>query len=93
MDRRGVLQPSQKRGCPTTIKPSLMERIADYLVILDYESGRLLKIRLSEEDRRTASAFENAEAFVKSLSDKYGFSFKDSYWMSTETLDESSFNF
>lgn len=70
-----------------------MERIADYLVILDYQSGRLLKIRLSEEDRRTASACKDASSFVKTLSYKYGFSFKDSYWMSTETLDESSFNF
>lgn len=93
MDRRGVLQPSQKRGRPTTIKPSLMDRLAEFFVILDYESGRLLKIRLSEEDRRTASKCKDEESFVKCLSDKYGFSFKDSYWMSTETLDECSFNF
>lgn len=70
-----------------------MDRIADYLVILDFQSGRLLKIRLSEEDRKTASVCKDAETFVKTLSYKYAFSYKDSYWMSTETLEESSFNF
>ena len=63
----------------------------NYLILLDYSCGEVIKIKLSEEEQQIADQFENFEEFIYSIEEEYGFRLKDYCWMATETLVERSF--
>ena len=58
----------------------------NYIIILDYCSGSLNIIHLTEEEIAESGKYEDFESFLHTLEDKYGFRMKDICWMSTETL-------
>lgn len=60
---------------------------------MDYSTGSLIKIKLTEEEKKEFAATDDAESFVDELSVKYGFRMQDSYWMSVDVLQEYNYNF
>ena len=63
----------------------------EYIVLLDYANGEVIKIRLSDEDTILASEAENYEDFLRTLEDKYHFRLDDCCWMNTTKLRERSY--
>lgn len=59
---------------------------------MDYSTGSLIKIKLTEEEKKEFAATDDAESFVDELSVKYGFRMQDSYWMSVDVLQEYNYN-
>lgn len=58
-----------------------------YVLILDYCSGTLNIIELTDKELRESEHYENFESYLVTLEDRYGFSLSDSNWMATETLN------
>ena len=75
-------------GCPLCF---LIVRNMEYIVLLDYANGEVIKIRLSEEDTILANEVENYEDFLRTLEDKYHFRLDDCCWMNTAKLRERSY--
>lgn len=63
----------------------------EYIVLLDYANGEVIKIRLRDEDTILASEAENYEDFLRTLEDKYHFRLDNCCWMSTAYLKERSY--
>lgn len=63
----------------------------EYIVLLDYSVGEIIKIRLNEHDRMLADEAENYEDFLRTLESKYNFKLDDCYWMNTTHLSERSY--
>ena len=64
----------------------------NYIIVMDYSTGSLIKIKLTEEEKKEFAATDDAESFVDELSVKYGFRMQDSYWMSVDVLQEYNYN-
>lgn len=75
-------------GCPLCF---LIIKNMEYIVLLDYANGEVIKIRLSEEDTILANEAENYEDFLRTLEDKYHFRLDDCCWMNTAKLRERSY--
>ena len=75
-------------GCPLYF---LIVKNMEYIVLLDYANGEVIKIRLSEEDTILANEAENYEDFLRTLEDKYHFRLNDCCWMNTADLRERSY--
>ena len=75
-------------GCPLCF---LIVKNMEYIVLLDYANGEVIKIRLSEEDTILANEAENYEDFLRTLEDKYHFRLNDCCWMNTADLRERSY--
>ena len=60
----------------------------EYVVLLDYTDGEIIKIRLSEEETKLADEAEDYGEFLRTLEDKYHFRLEDCYWMGTAKLRE-----
>lgn len=58
-----------------------------YVLILDYCTGALSIIELTEEEINESYNYEDFESFLETLEDKYDFRLKDCSWMTTERLD------
>lgn len=54
-----------------------MKDIPNYIVVLDFCNGKVLKIKLSKEEKEYATRCDDFEEVVDLLSDKYGFSFSN----------------
>lgn len=54
---------------------------------MDYCSGALNIIQLTENELRESQKFKNYEDFLVTIENKYGFRLKDCYWMTTPTLE------
>ena len=68
-----------------------MTQIPNYIIVLDFVCHRVIKIKLSDEEKRLASSFDDLDVFVDTLSDKYHFSLSNSQWMSVDEYKEDSF--
>lgn len=65
----------------------------NYLIMLDYCTGHIIKIKLTEEEKSKSETYEDFEDFMRTeLQDKYQFSTKDVCWMTAEVLDERMYN-
>ena len=65
----------------------------NYLIMFDYCAGQIIKIKLTEEEKSKSETYEDFEDFMRTeLEDKYGFRTKDVCWMTTEKLDERTYN-
>lgn len=58
-----------------------------YVLILDYCTGALSIIELTEEEINESYNYEDFESFLETLEDKYDFRLKDCSWMTSERLD------
>lgn len=65
----------------------------NYLIILDYSCGELIKIKLTDEEKRQSDEHEDFESFLYTLEEKYKFKVSDCLWMTCETFSERIFNF
>lgn len=65
----------------------------NYIIVMDYSTGSLIKIKLTDKEREEFAATNDTESFVDGLSAKYGFRMQDSYWMSVNVLQEYNYNF
>ena len=66
---------------------------ANYLIMLDYCTGQIIKIKLTEEEKSKSETYKDFEDFMRTeLQDKYQFRTKDVCWMTCETLDERTYN-
>lgn len=63
----------------------------EYIILLDYTDGEVIKIRLSEQETVLANEAEDYEVFLRTLEDKYHFRLDDCCWMSTANLKERSY--
>ena len=63
----------------------------EYVVLLDYTDGEVIKIRLSEEEAILAEEAEDYGEFLRTLEDKYHLRLDDCCWMNTTNLKERSY--
>ena len=60
----------------------------EYIVLLDYTDGEVIKIRLSKQETILGNEAEDYEEFLRTLEEKYDFRLDNCCWMSTTTLKE-----
>lgn len=63
----------------------------NYIILLDYSSGEIIKIKLSDEEIQKSESYEDFETFLSTLEGKYNFRLQDCYWMPVEYLQERSY--
>lgn len=63
-----------------------------YVIIMDFSTGGLIKIRLTDEELRESEKYEDFSEYLTTLEDKYDFRIKDCLYMTTETLFERNYN-
>ena len=63
----------------------------NYLILLDYSVGELIKIRLTEQEKIESESYEDFEEFIYTLEDKYNFRLSNCSWMCCEVLSERSY--
>ena len=63
----------------------------EYIVLLDYTDGEVIKIRLSEQEEILGNEAEDFEEFLRTLEEKYDFRLDNCCWMSTTNLRERSY--
>ena len=65
----------------------------NYLILLDYCTGQIIKIKLTDEEKSHINNYKNFEKFMRAeLESKYNFKTFNVYWMTTENLDERLYN-
>ena len=65
----------------------------NYLIILNYVTSQLIKIKLTDEEKQMSEKFDDFEAFIETkLEKKYGFRTKDVHWLVAEDLEEILYN-
>ena len=57
-----------------------------YVLILDYCSGALNIIELTDEEINESFSYDDFESFLMTIEEKYGFRLSDCNWMTTESL-------
>lgn len=62
-----------------------------YVVILNYCDGEIIKIALTDKERKVADKYDNLESYLETLETEYGFRLKDCSWMVSETLKERAY--
>lgn len=70
-----------------------MKQIPNYIVILDFVQNRVVKIKLSDEDKRFASSCDDLEELVDALSEVFHFSVSNCQWMALNEYKEDNFGF
>ena len=68
-----------------------MEENNRYVIILDYSSGEVIKIRLTDDQLKDSESYDDFELYLSTLEDIYGFKLRDCYWMSVKNYREKSF--
>lgn len=66
---------------------------ANYIIILDFSVGEIIKIKLTETEKHESEKYEDYEDFLKTLEKRYDFRLEDCIWMTMENLSERSYNF
>ena len=61
----------------------------NYLILLDYSTGEIIRIKLSEEQKRDSEKYDDFEEYLMTLEDGYGFRLLDCSWMAVERLQET----
>ncbi len=65
----------------------------NYIIILDYSVGEVIKIRLTKEQIKESEKYDDFETFLSTLEEVYDFRLKDCLWMCTESYQERSYGF
>jgi uncharacterized membrane protein len=65
----------------------------NYIIILDYSAGEVIKIRLTKEQIKESEKYDDFETFLSTLEEVYDFRLKDCLWMTTENYQERSCGF
>ncbi len=70
-----------------------MKQIPNYIVILDFVQNKVVKIKLSDEDKQFASSCDDLEELVDALSEVFHFSVSNCQWMALNEYKEDNFGF
>ena len=70
-----------------------MKQIPNYIVILDFVQNRVVKIKLSDEDKQFATSCDDLEELVDALSEVFHFSVSNCQWMALNEYKEDNFGF
>lgn len=70
-----------------------MKQIPNYIVIHDFVQNRVVKIKLSDEDKQFASSCDDLEELVDALSELFHFSVSNCQWMALNEYKEDNFGF
>lgn len=62
----------------------------NYLILLDYSIGEIIRIKLTEEQKRDSEKYDDFEEYLMTLEDGYGFRLLDCSWMAVERLQETA---
>ena len=64
---------------------------ANYLILLDCSVGEIIKIRLTEQEKKESGEYDDFEEFIYTLEKKYDFKLSNCSWMCCEVLSERSY--
>lgn len=59
----------------------------NYVLVLDFCTGCLNIIKLTDEELQESEKYDNFESFLSTIEEKYGFRLSDCSWMTTERLE------
>ncbi|EFA91394.1 hypothetical protein HMPREF0650_0664 [Hoylesella buccalis ATCC 35310] len=62
-----------------------------HVIILDFCTASLIKIRLSDEQVKAVDKYDDFEDFLATLENEYGFSLNSCQWMTCEALQEYNY--
>ena len=65
----------------------------NYIIILDYSVGEVIKIKLTQEQIKESENYDDFESFLSTLEEEYNFRLKDCLWMTIESYLERSYGF
>ena len=65
----------------------------NFVLLLDYAGGTLIKIKLTEDEKKESLEYEDFEDFLYTLEDKYEFRLRDCEWMSIDEITEREYGF
>ena len=63
-----------------------------YIIIMDFSTGELIKIRLKDEQLTASEEYEDFGEFLSTLEEEYDFRLKDCLYMTCHTLSERNYN-
>ena len=64
---------------------------ANFVVLFDYCTSEIIKIKLSEREQIKAESFDDFEDYLKTLEEQYDFKLKDCCWISCNYLRERNY--
>lgn len=70
-----------------------MKQIPNYIIVLDFIHIRVIKIKLSDEEKQFASSCDDFEEVVDALSEVYHFSLINCQWMALDEYKEDNFGY
>ena len=70
-----------------------MKDIPNYIVVSDFFNGKVLKIKLSKEEKEYATRCDDFDEVIDLLSNEYGFSFSNIQWMGVREITEENIEF
>lgn len=65
----------------------------EYVILLDFSTGEIIKIRLGERQRKESDQYDDFEEYLATQEKEYGFRLDDCQWMVTETYLEHKYGF
>lgn len=65
----------------------------NYIIILDYSVGEVIKIKLTEKQIKESEQYDDFESYLSTLEEEYDFRLKDCLWMVTKDYQERSYGF
>lgn len=63
-----------------------------YVILMDFSTGELIKIKLSDAELKDSEDYEDFSDFLSALENKYDFRLKDCLYMTCQTLSERNYN-
>jgi hypothetical protein len=65
----------------------------NYIIILNYSAGEVIKIKLSKKQKLESEQYDDFGEYLGTLEEEYDFKLKDCLWMNADTYQERSFGF
>ena len=59
----------------------------EYVILPEFSTGEIIKIKLSERQKKESEQYDDFEEYLATLEKEYGFRLDDCQWMITENLD------
>ena len=63
-----------------------------YIILMNFSTGELIKIRLTDEQLKSSEEYENFGEFLSGLEEEYNFRVKDCLYMTCHNLSERNYN-
>lgn len=63
-----------------------------YIILMDFSTGELIKIKLSEQELKESEECDDFEEFLSTLEAKYEFRLRDCPYITCHNLSERNYN-